>query len=261
MPHNTTTSNSNPFPMGGDFGFGSSSQSGGSSFRAFSMSVYKGAVEATQLAFHCLVMVWVDALFHMGWSAFNPSLGFKLPDASAGSKTNSGFFPHWLQSFPTWLQCWAEFGSMLDAKGGHPELRGAMASLQTTITSMATTHEDAEYGWLIGAHVIMARVHNFCTTMDPKAIGAPLSLEEERKALTRARLIKKPYVPRDTHGDNAGPRSKKPRSDFKPSSNNKGGKKQGGCPFHPGTNHPIEQCRKFLELAKKHSSGSSDNSG
>lgn len=150
---------------------------------------------------------------------------------------------------------------MLDDKGGHPEVRGAMASLQPTITSLVTTHDDEDYGWLIGAHIIMARLHNFCITMDPTAIGAPLSLEEERKAVARARVVKKPSVPRDNRGDNTGPRSKKPRNDHKPPSNNKGGKKQGGCPFHPGTDHPIEQCRKFLELAKKHAGGSSDNSG
>ena len=239
------------------------------------MAQYKRAMEAVYLPFHFLIMIFVDALVHMGWSPYNPALGFKIPEVSSGTKGMAGFFPHWCQSLSTYSMCWFNFLAMLDSHGGHPAMRAAMSNLQFSISAMVASSEDAEYGWSVAAHLIIARVHAFCTSLDVAALGAPLSMEEERNASARARIVKKPTQPRTNSQsflrggfNGGGHQSKRPRNSGSFNTNNNNNTRnnnnrgnQGSCPFHPGASHPVETCTKFLALAKNVNSNASERSG
>ena len=235
------------------------------------MAQYKKAGEAIHLPFHFLLMIFVEALVTMGWCAYNPSLAFKVPEGSSGTKGVSGTFAHWLASHPTFMTCWHNFMVMLDGRGGHEAMRAAMSNLQFSVTSLVTSSEDPTFGWLVAAHLIMARVHLFCTNLDTASFGAPLTMEEERMASARARLVKKPSVARNDQpasrgggggSSNGGHHHKKARTSgsFNNNNNNRNNNKSS-CPFHPGAYHPVETCTKFLALAKGVNSGASDKSG
>jgi hypothetical protein len=221
---------------------------------------YKTAMGSTHLVFHFLLLMWAKDLTKMGFNPFNPTLGWRLPSGSSFAvNTANGFLPHWLHGFHVWLQVWAAYLRELDAKGGCPELREAMTSLQSTITTLYTTQEDQERGWLVCAHVILHRVHAFLTFLRPETLGAPITLDEERQAMARVKSVEgSGYGPRahtnfprnDYHDrrDYGGAR-KKPRRDF--NTGNRGGPRSGGrCPIH-GPGHTMQDCRTLQNMARQ----------
>ena len=255
----TSASAPNPFAMAMD-AMGEALLPAGL-YTSTTMGPYKAAMAATTLVFHFLLVMWAKDLMKMGFSPFNPTLGWRIPGGSAFNyNTTNGYLPHWLHGFHVWLQVWANYLLELDAKGGCPELRHAMAALQTTITTLFTTQEDLERGWLICAHVILTRIHVFCTTLRPECLGAPLTLEEERQAMARAKAVdsgsngaKAPstFARHDNHDrrDFGGAR-KKPRRDFQ--GGNRGGSRQGDrCPIHPGAGHSLKECRTVINMARQ----------
>jgi hypothetical protein len=227
-------------------------------FTSTTMGPYKVAMAATSLVFHFLLVMWAKDLTKMGFSPFNPTLGWRVPGGSAFTyNTANGFLPHWLHGFHVWLQVWANFLLELDTKGGCPELRRAMSDLQSIITTLFTTQEDQERGWLVCAHVILARVHVFCTTLRPECLGAPLTLVEERQAMARVKAvdngIKTPSTyPRHDNNDRRdfGGARKKPRRDFQ--GGNRGGPRHSDrCPIHPGAGHSLKECRTVINMARQ----------
>lgn len=133
-----------------------------------------------------------------------------------------------------------------------------MAALQTTITTLYTTQEDQKRGWLVCAHVILNRVHIFCTTLRPETLGVPLTLEEERQAMARVKSVEgtgngaktSSHFPRHEDRRDYGASRKKPRRDFQPG--NRGGPRQGGgCPIHPGAGHTMRDCRTIINMARQ----------
>jgi hypothetical protein len=249
------------------------SSSGSSSHtRNFLLAPYKAILDAVNLPSTQINMLFVEGLHHMGWSPFNPTMGFRIDSNASGSTTSRGALPNWLPNLSTYLQCWGNFMADIEAKGGDPAMRDNMSALQRMITTFVPTHgDDPDFAWHVAAHIIMGRVHNYCATMQPDALGASLTNEEERQAVARTKAVKRPFHPKDAQQPfrremvSAGPsRFKKPRRDSNPPPNRGGGGRPAGCPFHPGASHPISECRRFLDLAKQHNgapSSAADRSG
>jgi hypothetical protein len=221
---------------------------------------YRAALSATHLVFFFLLSIWAKDLSKMGYNPFNPTMGWRMSGGSTHYTTAVGYFPNWLQGFSTWVQVWPNYIKELERLGGCPALRQAMTALQDTITTLVYTGDDQEYQWLVAAHVILTRVHHFCTSLNPEVLGVSLTLEEERQAMARVRAVtvmgngarapsSSPYRDHFTYPrhDNIMSR-KKPRyepRDFRPNGGRGGGGRGGGgCPIHPGTGHTALQCRQ-----------------
>jgi hypothetical protein len=63
---------------------GATSSSSSFSARGLLMMPYVKAWNASNLVYHFLLLIFVEALVHMGWCEYNTALGFKIPDSHAG---------------------------------------------------------------------------------------------------------------------------------------------------------------------------------
>ena len=54
--------------------------------RAFHLMPYMQALKATAMPYHFLFVIFVEALIQMGWSEFNSTLGFKIPEVQSGER-------------------------------------------------------------------------------------------------------------------------------------------------------------------------------
>ena len=250
-------SSKNPFPFGMDMF--SNSTTGTGSAKGFLLHQYRKAMDATHLAFHCLIMIIVDALVHMGWCDYNSMLGFKIPEVSTGTTTKPGFFPHWLASPGVFMSCWGKFACQIEARGGDPAMREAMQGLQYHVNAMmeGVEPESQEEVWLVTAHFIMGRLHKFCTSADPSVISHDPTFTENREAMNRAGVQASKRTSQSSAGNafrpSAGPAAKRLKPTAKVQLSKKAGNnKEEGCPFHGGAPHPVSKCSIFKDLVQKH---------
>jgi len=62
----------------------SSSSTSSISSRGLLMVPYMKSWNATALPYHFLLIIFIEALVHMGWCDYNPGLGFKIPESHSG---------------------------------------------------------------------------------------------------------------------------------------------------------------------------------
>ena len=86
-PPLTTTGSFNPpiFSMMDLLGSASGSSSTPIYSRALLMLPYMKAWNNTALPYHFLMVIFIEALVHMGWCDYNPGLGFKIESHSGES--------------------------------------------------------------------------------------------------------------------------------------------------------------------------------
>lgn len=263
---------SNPFF--GDL-FGSQPSLSGTRGMNFLLHQYRSVADTTHLPFHFLLLIFVEALHHMGWCEFNPFVGFALPVSASGAATKSGFMPHWCQSFTSFSTCWAAFMTQLEAKGGDKAMRDGMQGLQAVVTGMMAANVNDTAQWLVTAHVIMQRVHTLCVDLDSAALGKPLTLAEERTAGIRAAKAapskaSTPSQPGPSNGQGSGAsqqgqgnnnnrRRLRPQQQDSWQRNGRprnfviGARVVGSdCPYHPQQGHTVFQCDHFTRLQRQH---------
>ena len=260
---------SNPFF--GDM-FTTGSASGGSRSMNWMLHQYRAVAEAYHLTLHFLLLIFVEALHHMGWVSYNPFAGFAVPATAAGGATKPGYMPSWARDYPTFVTCWAGFLDQLQQRGGHKEMEGAMQGLQAVVVGIMGANVMDAGQWLVAAHVIMGRLHQLCVDLNIAKVGAPLTLAEERTATTRAKAVQpqtKGQAQQAAPASGGGGASSQQAGGGANRRRNRGpGGDQGGrnnrprqgpppratgtdCPWHPGKGHTTFQCDNYTKLHRQ----------
>ena len=249
--------------------FGGGSSSSGTKGGVFLLHQYRAVATTSAEPFHFLLLIFVEALHHMGWCDYNPFMGFAVPMSAGAGPTKAGCMPHWCRDYTTFITCWASFQQKLSLAGGHPVMATAMQALATIVTSMVGANVNDATQWLVAAHVVMARLHDLCTTLDPTKLSAPLSLVEERNAMNRAKQVPQAKgQPSSIAGAASGrdngssttdrrrPRAPPPRNEWQRNQRARpviGARVVGTeCPYHPGQGHSLFECNHYQRLSRQH---------
>lgn len=71
-------------PMVEMLGGGTGSWAAAKAGHGLLMVGYNKAWNASALPFHFLLLIFIEALVHMGWCDYNTALGFKIPESHTG---------------------------------------------------------------------------------------------------------------------------------------------------------------------------------
>jgi hypothetical protein len=242
--------------MDSDFYLDGSGQGSAVGIRNLPLMPYMKALSSRHLRHHGVLIKLIDYLIKVGWSDDDTTAGLRIASES-GSSNAKGSMPHFNNSFTTFLAYATSTLARLEQLEADRDLREAWQGLIATVTGMMHGNQTSSQ-WLITAHLIMGRLHRYCTTLQPSALSADPSFKEVKEAENRAASVapKKPDVdftstkqPRSFEGP--------PMKRFKQSGSNRqntwrpSGGDSNGCPFHGGAPHPVTECKIFLSLASK----------
>ena len=239
-----------------DFYFDGAGHGQATGIRNLALLPYQKALAARNQRHYLVTVKFVDCLVRGGWSEDDSTTGLRLTNESSNTNTR-GSMPHFNNSFTTFLAYATATSARLEQLEAERDFREAWQGLIATVTTMMHGNQTSSQ-WLITAHLIMGRLHRYCTTLQPSVLSAEPTFREVKEAKNRAASVA-PKKEVDASASKpfrsfGGPPNKR----FKPSGGNRqnswkpSGGDSGGCPFHGGAPHSVTECKTFLALASKH---------